>query len=56
MMMAHARGQWIGLVAVPLITFVVAAALVHRRERTVELVALGRQARRSSAPPSEGTA
>ncbi|WP_027345453.1 hypothetical protein [Hamadaea tsunoensis] len=39
-------GEWAGLVLVPLVTFLLAAAFVHRVERLAELVELGRAARR----------
>jgi hypothetical protein len=39
-------GQWIALAAVPLLAFAIAAYVVHRRERTIELLALGRAAQR----------
>jgi hypothetical protein len=42
-------GQWLGLAGVPLLTFVIAALIVHGRERTIELLAFGRAARRTSA-------
>jgi len=35
-------GQWLGLLGVPLLVFGIAVAIVHRRERTIELLALGR--------------
>jgi hypothetical protein len=38
-------GQWLGLLGVPLLAFLIAAAIVHRRERTIELLALGRAAK-----------
>lgn len=40
-------GQWIGLAVIPLLTFATAVLVVNRRERTIELLALGRAARRS---------
>lgn len=39
-------GQWLGLLCVPLLTFAVGVLVVHRRERTIELIALGRAAQR----------
>jgi hypothetical protein len=39
-------GQWLMLTLTPLLTFALAAALVHRRENRLELLELGRMARR----------
>jgi hypothetical protein len=39
-------GQWLMLTLTPLLTFALAAALVHRRESRLELLELGRMARR----------
>jgi hypothetical protein len=39
--------QWLALVGVPVITFAVAVVLVHRRDRTIELMELGRATQRT---------
>jgi hypothetical protein len=48
-------GQWVALVGVPVASFFIAALLVHRRERTMELVELGRAARRANPGASHLT-
>jgi hypothetical protein len=48
-------GQWVALVGVPAAAFSIAALLVHRRERTLELIALGRATRRANPGASHLT-
>ncbi|MEV0269712.1 hypothetical protein AB0H43_13110 [Hamadaea sp. NPDC050747] len=46
--------QWTALILVALAAFATAAALLHRRETRIELLDLGRQARRAAviSPPA----